>query len=311
MSFATVRVELPDPPAGPSPEEEELCFVLEGLRSSPVVRHKVLHPGSPHPAGRGATVALAAARQRLEALERYGAAVCEAVGRAWLDAGAPGSPGLKATVDQRLDRAREAWRQRYQALMTSREATLQATERRDDAIRDEDARVRRSIARLDLVLELVERAEILLADEGSLRAFDLIDALPDALRRDAPRGNVTELARWLARLRSRFVLEREEAHLEDQKLQTRRLRNLRAGVGADTEILGGVRALDAARDEQQTALSRYLMELGDNLLPHVASFANGQEADARLRAVRELHRATAERVSSLEALLTELGVADG
>lgn len=308
MSFASVSVELPKPPEGPTAEEEELCFVLAGLRKSPVVRQGMVSSTGAHPAAKAARVALAAAQERLDALERYGELACRAVGRAWLDAGAPGSPRLKAAVDQRLAAARTAWRDRYRGLLESREASLQAAEDRDAQLREQEGRARRSIARLDLILELLESAQFLLEEAGIGRAWTMLEALPSALRAGAPKTSAPDLARWLTALRKRYILEREEAVLADHKVQTQRLKNIARGIGADAQILGGVRALGAARGEQDEALDRFLGELGEHLLAHVVTFANGYHAQETLHAVRDQHTVTSARVAMLTELLIELGL---
>lgn len=308
MSFASVTVELPPPPERPTAEEEELCFVLSGLRKSPVVRQGMMSPTGVHPAAKAARVALAAAQERLAALEGYGELACRAIGRAWLDAGAPGSPRLKVAVDERLARARTAWHERYQGLLASREASLQAAENRDAELREHEGRARRSIARLDLMLELLESTQFLLEEAGIGRAWDMLEALPLALRLDAPKTRAPDLGRWLAALRKRLLIEREEAVLADHKVQTQRLKNIATGIGADTQILGGVRALGAVRGEQDEVLDRFLGELGEHLLPHVVTFANGYDAQETLHAVRDQHVATSERVAMLAELLIELGL---
>ncbi|MEZ4267323.1 MAG: hypothetical protein R3F39_13165 [Myxococcota bacterium] len=308
MSFAKVTVVLPAPPDGPTAEEEELYFVLAGLRRSPVVRQGMMSAAGAHPASKAARVALAAAQERLASLERYGELACQAVGRAWLEAGAPGSPRLKAAVDQRLEAARSAWRERYQGLLHTREASLQAAERRDAELRELEARARGSIARLDLILDLVESSQFLLEESGVARAWAMIEALPLAMRAGAARDDAPALGRWLNTLRKRLVLEREEALLADHKVQTRRLRNITSGVGVDAEILGGVRALGDVRGEQHQALDKFLGELGAHLLPHVVTFANGHEAQEALHAVRDQHTATSQRVAELTELVTELGL---
>lgn len=308
MSFARVTVELPTPPAGPSPEEEELCFVLAGLRKSPVVRQGMMASTGAHPAAKAARVALASAQERLDALEQYGELACRAVGRAWLDAGAPGSPRLKATVDERLARARTAWNERYRGLLDTREASLQAAENRDLELREAEGRARRSVARLDLMLELLESTQFLLEDAGLARAWAMLEALPMPLRLGAPKSGAPDLARWLVATRKRFIIERDEAVLADHKAQTQRLKNIASGIGVDAQILGGVRALGAVRDEQDEALDRFLGELGEHLLPHVVTFANGYDAQETLHAVRDQHTATSERVTMLTELLVELGL---
>lgn len=304
MSFARVEVQLGPPPAASSAEEDELCLVLEGLRESPVVRQGMLHRGSEHPAAKAAQQALRSARERVEALERYGVEACEAIGKAWLDAGAPGSPRLKAEVDARLERARHEWSQRYAALWAARETAVLAAEARDGQLQRDEAEAQRAIGRLDLLLELVETSQTLIADGAISQANRLVKALPAPLTAELPQdGDAKAVIRWLEGLRHELAVSRDEALLEAQKVLNRRLRNIADGVGSDIDILEGVRSLWAVERANDEKLRHFLADLGEHLLPHVVTFTHGPGADEALRLARERHAQAAERVAALEDLL--------
>ena len=300
MSLGGVVVELPELPDPPSQEEDDaLTAGRRAVEGGGLLERLLRRPDLGRTFG-AVEHALEAARARLVELDRLGDEVLHLLGRAWLDAGAPGRPEMKEQIELHLDAERERYEQSFAHLMGERVEVLDALERRDDVLSGERERLLARSVRLEGWVDLCDLGLQMMDTQGLFRALDYLEQLPEPVKRGIPRQDLEELRGWARELRERMSEELVRLQVREARASTRRARTARQGVAADARLLDQVGELQQSQAQLSDELGAFLIGVGKRLAPHASSLGNGAEAAAAIAGLRGLRADTVERVDELE-----------
>ena len=302
MSFGGVVVELPELPKPPSEEENDALTAGRRAAEGGGLLKRLL--GGPDPGRTCAAVerALATARARLDELDELGDEVLYRLGRAWLDAGAPGRPEMKEQIELHLDAERKRYNHGFAHLMGERVEVLDALDRRDDALSGERERLLARSIEFEGWVDLCDVGLQVMDTQGMFRALDHLEQLPESIKQGIPRQDLEELRVWTHELKDRMREEQELLQVRAARMTTRRVRTIRQGVEADARVLDRVGELQQSQAQVADELRTFLIGVGKKLAPHASSLGNGAAAAAAIAGFRGLHADTVARVDELEEI---------
>lgn len=305
-SFAAVEVRLPPFPPGPDLEEDDTVALLQRTVEKPGLLGRLFGAGPDEGAVEAADEALATAMTRLSRLRRFMNTMFLELGRAWLEAGAPGRPSTQARAELFLEEERRAYDTRFAELMATRAHLLETSAQQDERIVGERERARRAVHRFDMLLELVEAAEEVLRDEGVFRARDVLEAMPERYLTGMPAQSVPQLRDWMKKLRTRLLADQDEAELAAMRLQTREVRAMREVVQRDALVLGELKGVETAKTQNTQALEGFLRDVGKKLVPLAHTFRNGPQVADYVARAKALHDDTKARIETVESLRSRI-----
>ncbi len=282
-ALAGVSVAIPElPGAVTSQERETLELIDQALRSTGAFAWWF---GS-RPAGdmiEGLDRVAELARARLGRLRSGEVRLHIAMGRAWLEAGAPGRPGVAGVIEVALSEERDDYHHEF-ARLVKQVGRLEIEGRAAaDRRREESARKSFEAFRYELLLDLLDQAESQLEEVGFGSAWELLSRLPTRYTSGIPTARADELRLWIRSLRSRLRADQQELELAATRATEQELRTLRQTVGEQVAAFDDLAKARAKLASRQEAVHSYLEGVGRKLIPIAHLLANGDELTQHIR----------------------------
>ena len=302
-----VGVAIPEMPDAIAPQERETVELIEQTLEGNGMFARWFGSRPDGDMIEGLDRALSLARARFARLRSSEVRLHIAMGRAWLEAGAPGRPGVAGAIEVALAEEREDYHHEF-ARLVKEVGRLEieggaAAERR----REEGARDRWAAFRCELLLDLLDQAEDQLEDAGFGGAWKLLSRLPTRLLSGIPAARADDLLLWIRGLRSRLRADQQELEIVAARATVQELRSLREAVGEQVAAFDDLAKARAKLADRQDALHRYLERIGRKLLPIAHLFANGEELAQYIRDTKSRLQESEAWTAKLEELRSRLG----
>lgn len=299
MDFGAIHVDVPPLPEAPSDEEDAALELIRDATAQRGLLGRLVHRTDEGEALKAADHALEAAERRLARLVAFGEEMLFRLGEAWLDAGAPGKPAMKEQLEVRLEAEEREYHARFAKLMSQRYQLLVAVEHRDDATTTDKTRLLERSMQLETFMDACGVGLQIMDSQGLFHALDHLEKLPEDIKRGIPRQNLGRLRAWTRELQKRIATDQSRLEVQLARLQTKRVRQMRQGVEAETRVLDQVKGLHDGRERSAEDLRVFLVGVGRKLVPHAHTFRNGEEAAGILHDSKALHQDTTARIAEL------------
>ncbi len=306
MNFGAIHVDVPQLPDPASEDEDDALDLIRDATAERGLLGRLVNRTDSGEALSAANRALDVAERRLKKLQRFGEEMLHRLGEAWLDAGAPGNPAAKEELELKLEKEERQYHEHFAKLMGHRSQLLQAVEQRDDSVTSETSRLLERSMQLETFTDACDVGLQIMDSQGLFRALDHLEKLPEDIKEGIPRQNLSRLRVFTRGLKGRIQDEQSRLEVQLARTKTKRVRQMRQGVEAETRVLDQVKGLHETRERSADNLRAFLVGVGRKLVPHAHTFGNGDEAAGALRDSRALHEDTTARIEELTELRTRL-----
>jgi len=245
------------------------------------------------------TEALRREQQRLAALEAFEVQMYRNIGQAWKDGGSPDLPGLDAIV-AKVDADEVAKEAAAIARLDERHSSLsRMLIKRQESMEGEVQRREEKLQQAVGSISIIDNAASQLALEGSLALRQVLEELPNELKRSLQRASFNEVRDDLDSLKQKL----HEAIKRMQDGLTRAAKDLVTHKGEaieeEQQIISMRSELTRRRMTRDRDIHESLGQVGQELLGRLDLFYNGKYVS---EAMRDGHRLLIETRRRLEGL---------